>query len=82
MTSVVGELGAGFHNGYKPLDSADIAEDIVYIASRPPHVQVVDLCTMPTAQASFGIVHKVDSPEAPVFSMEKASAMLASQTPK
>lgn len=82
VTSVVGELGATFHNGYKPLDSADIAEDIVYIASRPPHVQVVDIYTLPTAQASHALVHKVDTPEAPVFSIEKAAAFLASQAPK
>lgn len=79
LSVVIGDLAAGYHNGYKPLDAADIAEDIVYTASRPAHVQVVDIETLPTAHASLHVMHKVDTPEAPIFSVEAALAALASQ---
>jgi len=35
-----------------PLFAEDIAEDILYVASRNPHVQVADIITFPTNQAS------------------------------
>ena len=42
-----------FFGGYDPLVGADIADGIAFIASRPPHVQVVDLTIFPTAQADI-----------------------------
>lgn len=44
--------------GIVPLAGADIADTIVYSASRPPHVQVVDIITYPTAQASITVLHR------------------------
>jgi len=41
-----------------PLLAEDIAEDILYIASRPPHVQVVDIITFPTNQGSTEFVYR------------------------
>ena len=46
------------YSGLKALDSGDIADAIVYAASRPPHVQVVDIIVVPTAQASVSILHR------------------------
>jgi 3-hydroxy acid dehydrogenase / malonic semialdehyde reductase len=36
----------------------DIAEEIVWAASRPPHVQIAEVFVMPTSQASATIVHR------------------------
>lgn len=39
-----------------PLTPEDIAEEIIWITSRPPHVQVANTLVFPTNQASAGIV--------------------------
>lgn len=36
----------------------DIAEEIVWVALRPAHVQVAELFVFPTCQASPTIVHR------------------------
>ncbi len=46
------------YEGLKPLTGEDIAETIVFIVSRPPHVQIADVLILPTAQASAIIVHR------------------------
>ncbi|HOP05948.1 MAG TPA: SDR family NAD(P)-dependent oxidoreductase [candidate division Zixibacteria bacterium] len=46
------------YKGYQPLSGADIAETAVWIASRPPHVQIAEVIIFPTAQRSAMIVHK------------------------
>ena len=77
ITSVVGaEFGALFHAGYKPLDSADIAEDIVYAASRPLHVQVQDIVTTPSAQADAHTTHRAAVNGGPALSMAELTASL------
>lgn len=58
LDSVMGDASSAFYSGFKALDSADIAEDIVFVASRPAHVQVADIHTLPTAQATGGLVHR------------------------
>jgi len=45
--------------GYEPLRGKDIAETAVWIASRPPHVQIAEVIILPTAQASAMVTHKV-----------------------
>ena len=52
------EKGTASYKGLKVLESADIADTIVYVASRPPHVQVVDAIVVCTAQASIHTVHR------------------------
>ena len=47
-----------FFGGYDPLVAADIADGIAYIASRPPHVQVVDITIFPTAQSDVNTIHR------------------------
>lgn len=44
-----------------PLTPEDIADAVFYAATRPPHVQIVELIIMPTAQASTTLVHRTTS---------------------
>lgn len=46
------------YEGYKPLTPDDIAEIIVFMVTRPSHVNIADLLVLPTAQASSTILHK------------------------
>ena len=46
------------YQGLKPLSPDDIAEAVVWCATRPPHVNVSEIVVMPTAQASATIVHR------------------------
>lgn len=46
------------YQGYQPLAGADIADAIVWIASRPAHVQIAEVIIFPTAQASAMLTHK------------------------
>lgn len=39
------------YDGYTPLYAEDIAEAILFVVTRPPHVNIDDLVIMPTAQA-------------------------------
>lgn len=46
------EKAANVYKGFTPLSGKDIAETILFVLSRPPHVNIDDLLIMPTAQAS------------------------------
>ena len=46
------------YEGYKPLTPEDIADIIVFMVTRPSHVNIADLLVLPTAQASSTILHK------------------------
>lgn len=46
------------YNGYKPLQPEDIAETILFVITRPAHVNVSDMIVFPTDQASSTIVNK------------------------
>lgn len=45
-------------SGIQPLVADDIADSIVYVASRPEHVQIGHLSLTPTNQASTEVVHR------------------------
>jgi 3-hydroxy acid dehydrogenase / malonic semialdehyde reductase len=45
------------YNGMEPLHPEDIAETVVWCASRPTHVQIADIVIFPTNQASAAVVH-------------------------
>lgn len=46
------------YKGYKPLEAADIADAVVWAATRPAHVQIAEMIVLPTAQAGSMVVHK------------------------
>lgn len=46
------------YEGMQPLTGEDIAETLVWIASRPAHVNIDDLLIKPVAQASVKVVHR------------------------
>ena len=49
---------AQVYKGFQPLLPEDIADIILFVVSRPYHVNIADLTVMPTAQASSTIVNK------------------------
>ena len=52
------ERAAAVYRGLTPLQAEDVAEVIVFIATRPPHVVVADVLLLPTDQASAARVHR------------------------
>jgi NADP-dependent 3-hydroxy acid dehydrogenase YdfG len=52
------ERAANVYKGFEPLQPEDIADIIVFVVSRPAHVNIADLMVMSTAQASSTIVTK------------------------
>jgi 3-hydroxy acid dehydrogenase / malonic semialdehyde reductase len=52
------ERAGKVYQGFTPLAPDDIAEAIVWCATRPPHVNVSEMVVMPTAQASTTLVHR------------------------
>lgn len=46
------------YRGVEPLVGEDIADAVVYCASRPAHVNINEMIIMPTAQASAFVVHR------------------------
>jgi serine 3-dehydrogenase len=46
------------YQGMTPLTGDDIADAVVYCATRPPHVNISELIVMPTAQAATFLVHR------------------------
>ena len=50
------------YDGIKPLTGADVADVVLYCATRPPHVNINDVVMMPVAQASATVVHRQPLP--------------------
>lgn len=46
------------YQNLEPLRPDDIAEVVVFCATRPPHVQIAEMIVLPTAQASTTMVHR------------------------
>jgi 3-hydroxy acid dehydrogenase / malonic semialdehyde reductase len=46
------------YQGLMPLSPDDIADAVVWCATRPPHVNISEMIVMPTAQASTTMVHR------------------------
>jgi 3-hydroxy acid dehydrogenase/malonic semialdehyde reductase len=49
---------ANVYKGMKPLSGADIADAVLYCATRPPHVQIAEMIIFPTAQRSATMVSR------------------------
>lgn len=52
------EKAEGVYRGMTPLSAADVAEAVLFCATRPPHVNVHELLLMPTDQASATVVNR------------------------
>ncbi|GLU43384.1 SDR family NAD(P)-dependent oxidoreductase [Allomuricauda sp. NBRC 101325] len=52
------ERASNVYKGFQPLKPEDIADIILFVVTRPYHVNIADLVVMPTAQASSTIVKK------------------------
>jgi len=49
---------AKVYEGLQPLTAADIAEEIVWAASRPPHVNIAESLIFPVNQAAAGLAYR------------------------
>jgi 3-hydroxy acid dehydrogenase/malonic semialdehyde reductase len=52
------ERAGKVYQGLTPLLPDDIADAVVWCATRPPHVNISEVVVMPTAQASTMVVHR------------------------
>ncbi|MDP4199771.1 MAG: SDR family oxidoreductase [Bacteroidota bacterium] len=52
------ERASTVYKGFEPLQASDIADTILWCATRPPHVQIAEIVIFPTAQASATTVHR------------------------
>ena len=46
------------YNGLEPLTGADVADAVLYCATRPPHANVREMILMPSAQAAAVHAHR------------------------
>ena len=53
-----GERAAKVYQGLTPLTPDDIADAVLFCATRPPHVNISELVVYPTAQASATMVYR------------------------
>ena len=52
------EQASSVYKNIQPLTAEDIAEMVIFIASRPPHVAIADIVVFPTNQASVSMTHR------------------------
>lgn len=52
------ERAANVYKGFEPLRPEDIAEVILFMVTRPAHVNIGDITVLPTAQASATVVKR------------------------
>ena len=46
------------YENLKPLTPQDVADAVLYCATRPPHVQIAQIVMFPTSQAGAAVVHR------------------------
>lgn len=54
------DRAADVYRGLEPLTADDIAETVLWVADRPPHVQIAEVVIFPTAQAAATTVARRD----------------------
>ena len=52
------DRAAKIYEGYKPLEPADVADIVLFCATRPAHVNLLEVLVVPTDQASATMVYK------------------------
>ncbi len=52
------ERAASVYRGLQPLTGDDVADAVLYAVNAPPHVNVLELLLLPTAQRSATVVHR------------------------
>src|SRR5690606_8236468 len=52
------ERAGNVYKGLEPLTGDDVADAVLYCATRPPHVNVHEMLLMPAAQASATMTHR------------------------
>jgi NADP-dependent 3-hydroxy acid dehydrogenase YdfG len=52
------ERAAAVYRGLRPLVAADVAEVVLFVATRPPHVALAEVLLLPTDQASATHLHR------------------------
>lgn len=52
------ERAGKVYQGMQALTSRDVAEVMLFMVTRPPHVNIADLMLLPTAQASSAVLHR------------------------
>lgn len=52
------ERASSGYKGFQPLNAADIADNVLYVLTRPDHVVIADITVFPVAQAATTIVKK------------------------
>lgn len=50
------------YEGLRPLTGEDVADVVLFCATRPPHININDVVMMPVAQASATLVHRQPLP--------------------
>lgn len=56
------ERASSVYRGMRPLSAQDVADVILFIATRPSHVNVAEVLLLPEAQASATIVRRDEAP--------------------
>lgn len=52
------ERAARVYQGLQPLTGDDVADAVLYVVDAPPHVNVLEMVLLPTAQRSATVVHR------------------------
>ena len=54
------ERAEGVYQGFHPLTADDIADCVLFVVTRPPHVNVLDMVVLPTAQRNVYVLDRED----------------------
>jgi len=52
------ERAEGVYQGFKPLSGDDVADVVLFVATRPAHVNVHDVVLLPTAQRNVYVLDR------------------------